>query len=69
MPFWSLAGIIAVYGIPEVAKVREAVFRDGYTFANMDQKVKQLYEHEASYYSFGWSHGKEKLQVLYSLGI
>ncbi len=55
-------GILAVHGIPEVGKLREAVFRDGYKFANFDSKVKAKYEHKESYYSFGWSHGKEKLQ-------
>lgn len=25
-------------------------------------KVKRQYEHKESFYSFGWSHGKEKLQ-------
>jgi len=55
-------GIVAVHGIPEVGKLREAVFRDGYKFANMPEHVKGKYEHKDSYYSFGWSHGKEKLQ-------
>lgn len=55
-------GILAVHGIPEVGKLRRAVFKDGYKFASMDDKIKVKYEHKASYYSFGWSHGKEKLQ-------
>uniref|UniRef100_A0A7S2QT45 Non-haem dioxygenase N-terminal domain-containing protein n=1 Tax=Norrisiella sphaerica TaxID=552664 RepID=A0A7S2QT45_9EUKA len=55
-------GIIGIYGIEEVGKLREAVFRDGFKFATMDEHVKAKYEHKDSYYGFGWSHGKENLQ-------
>mmetsp|Transcript_9044 Transcript_9044/g.13545 ORF Transcript_9044/g.13545 Transcript_9044/m.13545 type:complete len:384 (+) Transcript_9044:98-1249(+) len=55
-------GIIAVTGIPEVEALRTALFKDGYKFANLDNMTKKKYEHKQSFYSFGWSHGKEKLQ-------
>ncbi|GAB5370840.1 hypothetical protein AAMO2058_001527800 [Amorphochlora amoebiformis] len=55
-------GILAVTGISEVGSLREALFKDGYKFANLEDNVKSKYEHKDSYYSFGWSHGKEKLQ-------
>jgi len=31
-------------------------------FAILDDAVKEKYVHKESFYSFGWSHGKEKLQ-------
>lgn len=31
-------------------------------FALLPDEVKQKYEHKESFYSFGWSHGKENLQ-------
>ena len=36
-------------------------------FAMLSEDVKKSYENEESHYSVGWSHGKEKLQVLFLL--
>ena len=55
-------GILAVEGAPEVARQRQALLPLAPRFASMPQDVKALYEHPESFWSFGWSHGKEKLQ-------
>jgi isopenicillin N synthase-like dioxygenase len=31
-------------------------------FADLPDEIKAKFEHPASYYSFGWSHGKEKMK-------
>ena len=55
-------GILAVQGVPEVARQRQALLPLAPRFASMPHDVKAKYEHPESFWSFGWSHGKEKLQ-------
>jgi len=55
-------GILAVSGVAEFAEQRARLLPLGRRFANLSDEVKGLYEHPSSFYSFGWSHGKEKLQ-------
>jgi hypothetical protein len=55
-------GILAVRGVPDFAAKRAAALPMAYKFGNLSADVKAKYEHPASVYSFGWSHGKEKLE-------
>lgn len=55
-------GILTVSGVPGVAERRRALLPLARRFALLPDEAKQRYEHAASFYSFGWSHGKEKLQ-------
>jgi len=55
-------GIMTVSGVPGVAERRRALLPLARRFAALPEAVKRKYEHAASFYSFGWSHGKEKLQ-------
>jgi isopenicillin N synthase-like dioxygenase len=55
-------GILAVSGVPDVARQRQALLPLAPRFASMPRDVKAQYEHPESFWSFGWSHGKEKLQ-------
>ena len=55
-------GLLSVSGVPGVQERRQALLPLAWRFAALPDEVKRRYEHEASHYSFGWSHGKEKLQ-------
>lgn len=55
-------GILVVRGVPDFAAKRSAGLPYAYRFGNLPEEVKAKYEHPASMYSFGWSHGKEKLE-------
>lgn len=55
-------GLLTVSGVPGVAERRQALLPLARRFASLPGHVKERYEHAASFYSFGWSHGKEKLQ-------
>mmetsp|Transcript_2061 Transcript_2061/g.2828 ORF Transcript_2061/g.2828 Transcript_2061/m.2828 type:complete len:500 (+) Transcript_2061:105-1604(+) len=55
-------GILAVTGVPNLVEQRATLLPLARRFAHFDDSIKQLYEHEASFYNVGWSHGKEKLQ-------
>ena len=55
-------GILAVANVPDVLEKRLRLLPLAPRFANLTDEQKSLYEHPESYWSFGWSHGKEKLQ-------
>ena len=55
-------GILVVRGVPGVAERRAALLPLGARFAALPASARAKYEHAASYYAFGWSHGKEKLE-------
>jgi hypothetical protein len=55
-------GILAVRNVPHMAENRARCLPMAYRFGNLPAEVKAKYEHAASFYSFGWSHGKEKLE-------
>lgn len=55
-------GILTVKNIPEYEKAREKLLKLSHTFGNLDSSIQSKYEHSASNYSFGWSHGKERLE-------
>ena len=55
-------GILAVSNVPNVAEQRQALLPLAPKFSNLSDEHKALYEHPQSFWSFGWSHGKEKLQ-------
>jgi isopenicillin N synthase-like dioxygenase len=54
-------GLLTVAGIPGLAPLRERLLPLARTFARLPRGVQEQYEHEPSFYSVGWSHGKEKL--------
>ena len=53
-------GLLVVRGIPGFVEARAAALPFSHSFATLPEAVKQKYIHEPSFYSFGWSHGKEK---------
>lgn len=55
-------GLLTVKNVPEMSRLRENLLPLARRFAMLDDAVKEKYVDEKSYYSFGWSHGKEKLQ-------
>ena len=54
-------GLIVVTDIPEYIEARAHCLPLGFRFGNLPEDVKSKYEDPASTFSFGWSHGKEKM--------
>lgn len=54
-------GILVVSGIPQFPEYRAQLLPLARKFALLPEEVKLKYEHAASHYNFGWSHGKETL--------
>jgi hypothetical protein len=52
-------GILLVKNIPHLSDARTACLPQARAIALLPGERKQAYEHKASFYSFGWSHGKE----------
>lgn len=55
-------GLLTVSGVPGLLDARANLLPLGRRFALLDKEVQDKYEDENSYYSFGWSLGKEKLE-------
>lgn len=55
-------GILTVSNIPSLNESRLKLLPLAKKFADLNDDIKNKYVHEESSYSFGWSHGKEKLQ-------
>ncbi len=55
-------GILAVRGVPGFVERRAAALPFAHRFGTLPPAVQSRYEHSPSTYSFGWSHGKEKLE-------
>ena len=52
-------GILVVRGVPDFVQRRATLLPLARRFAALPEDVKLRYEHVASHYNFGWSHGKE----------
>ena len=55
-------GLIVVRGVPGYSAARAACLPFAHRFATLPEAVQSKYVDEASHYSFGWSHGKEKFE-------
>jgi len=55
-------GILIVKNTPDFIEARQRLLPLARTFARLDDSVKEKYVDADSFYSFGWSHGKERLQ-------
>lgn len=55
-------GIVCIRGIPGYSEARLSLLPMARSFAHLEGKIKEKYEHPGSCYQFGWSCGKEKLQ-------
>lgn len=55
-------GLIVIRDLPDFQKERIAALRTIRKFANLSEETKDKYTHSESNYSFGWSHGKEKMR-------
>ena len=55
-------GIIIIKDLPDFQKERINSLRAIRKFAFLPDKIKEKYSHPESSYSFGWSHGKEKMK-------
>ena len=53
-------GLILVRGVPGYAAARAACLPQAFAFGALPAPTKARYEHAASLYSFGWSHGRER---------
>ena len=60
-------GVLTVDGIPGLEEARAGLLPLAREFANLPDEVKEKYVHAESFYSFGWSHGKEKLDGHFDL--
>lgn len=54
-------GLILIKNYPELQNKRLNILKIIHKFANLPESTKLKYEHPKSSYSYGWSHGKEKL--------
>jgi len=55
-------GVLTVKMVPGFIEARKKLLPLSRIFATLPETVKDKYVHKDSFYSFGWSHGKEKLQ-------
>ena len=55
-------GLLTVKNVPNYVEARSELLPLSRKFADLPEDTKEKYVHKESYYSFGWSHGKEKLQ-------
>ncbi len=55
-------GLLTVSGVPNLLPLREHLLKIGFRWAQLPDATKNKYEHAASFYSFGWSQGKEILE-------
>jgi hypothetical protein len=60
-------GVLTVKNVPQFIEARERLLPLARQFALLPEETKTKYVHEESHYSFGWSHGKEKLQGNFDL--
>jgi len=54
-------GLLVVRGVPGYVEARAKLLPLARQFAQLPEEAKLRYEHPASHYNFGWSHGKETL--------
>jgi len=52
---------LAVKNVPNVTKLRQDILPLGFKFASLPNEIKLKTEHKESFYSFGWSYGKEMM--------
>ena len=55
-------GLIGIKDIPDFQEGRKAALKAIRQFASLPEDVREKYSHPQSNYSFGWSHGKEKMR-------
>jgi isopenicillin N synthase-like dioxygenase len=55
-------GVLVVKNVPDFIESRGKLLPLARKFADLPDEIKEKYVHKDSFYSFGWSHGKEKLQ-------
>jgi len=55
-------GVITVSGVPGLLKAKRNLLPLSYVFAHKPEEIRNKFVHEDSYYSIGWSHGKENIQ-------
>jgi len=52
-------GILVVRGVPNLDEKRRILLPLSHKYANLPDEIKEKTVHKESFYSFGWSHGKE----------
>jgi isopenicillin N synthase-like dioxygenase len=55
-------GILVVSGVPGIEEKRAKTLPLAQKFANLSDEIKEKMVHKESFYSFGWSHGKEMMK-------
>jgi isopenicillin N synthase-like dioxygenase len=59
---YSGLGLIVITGVPDLVRLRKTLLPLALKFAKLPVDVKEKTANPDSHYSFGWSHGKEKLR-------
>lgn len=57
-------GVLTVKNVPGFVEARQKMLPLAREFAMLPEETKEKYVHKDSYYSFGWSHGKENVSIL-----
>lgn len=55
-------GLVLITGYPEFQEKREKVLRAIRQFALLPEEIKEIYTLPEAHYSYGWSHGKERMK-------
>lgn len=55
-------GIMLISGVPNLLQKREKILRVAQKFGELPASIQDKYAHPKSHYSYGWSHGKEKMK-------
>lgn len=55
-------GIILIKGIPNISKLRKQLLISGRRFIHLSDQTKEKYVNKKSFFSVGWSYGKEKMK-------
>lgn len=59
---WDGIGLLTVKNIPDLSTLRSRLLPLAREFSLLDESAKLKYTQPESKFSFGWSHGKEKLE-------
>jgi len=62
---FSGLGLIVIKDVPNLKEKRQKLLMLSSKFANLPEEIKAKTVHKESHYSFGWSHGKERLKKGY----
>eukprot|EP01125_Pyxidicula_operculata_P005335 TRINITY_DN1915_c0_g1_i3.p1 TRINITY_DN1915_c0_g1~~TRINITY_DN1915_c0_g1_i3.p1 ORF type:complete len:127 (-),score=17.97 TRINITY_DN1915_c0_g1_i3:124-504(-) len=59
---FSGLGLIVIQDVPKFPELRQRLLPLSSKYASLSDEIKSKTVHKESHFSFGWSHGKEKLK-------